>query len=88
MNRYAWVSAALMMIITLCLSAGCKRKAGEADSPVGMIISLNGEVAVNGKPASVDGTVEYGDTVITGLKSWCRIAVDGQNIIKVGPDSV
>ncbi len=88
MNRYAWVSAALMMIIALCLSAGCKRKAVEADSPVGTISSLNGEVAVNGKPASVDGTVEYGDIVITGLKSWCRIAVDGQNIIKVGPDSV
>lgn len=89
MNRYVWgVRVVPVVIIVLCLSGGCTKKTDETSALVGTIIALDGEVAVNGAPAAVNGKIEYGDTIITGLKSWCRIVIDERNIIKVGPDSL
>lgn len=89
MNRSASLKAVLVsLFITLCVSGACGKGPSRSDALGGTITALDGEVAINGVPAALNGTVGYGDTIITGLKSWCRIVVDGTNIIKLGPDSV
>ncbi|MFC1670242.1 FecR domain-containing protein [Spirochaetota bacterium] len=73
----------LFFIITLTFIISACKKSPEQGTITGHISFLNGDVQINGKKASHNQKIKYGNTVTTGKYSNCYITFDKLNIIKM-----
>lgn len=53
----------------------------------GHIIDIEGDVAVNEKPAKIGDKIRYGDRVVTGKEASCIIKVSDDSIIQIKNDA-